>query len=234
MREFKQLFPGKAIIGMIHLAGKTRDEKVSRALEEMAIYQDEGVKGVIIEDYHGSHGDVEETLRQSSGGNFKLVRGINVLRNPYSAFTLAEKYGAKFIQFDSVQTQDLNLESYQAKREKYSDVAVLGGVGFKYVAPTGNPLEQDLNEGKSRCEAIVTTGSGTGIATPTEKLEEFRRLLERFPLIVGAGVNLDNIQEQLRIVDGAIVGSYFKPQGNTQLPIERKRVRALVEAIQGI
>ncbi len=40
------------------------------------------------------------------------------------------------------------------------------------------------------------------LTTPTEKLEEFKKMLEDFPLIVGAGVNLDNIHEQLRITDG--------------------------------
>ena len=232
MNKFNQIFLGKPIIGMIHLAGKTRDEKVSRALEEITIYQEEGVSGVIIEDYHGSPEDVVETLSQSK--DFNIVRGINVLRDPYSAFELANRFEAKFIQFDSVQTQDLNLEFYQAQREKYTNIAVLGGVGFKYVAPTGNPLEKDLNEGKSRCEAIVTTGSGTGIATPMEKLEEFRRLLGDFPLIVGAGVNIDNAYEQLRITDGAIVGSYFKPQGNTQLPIDRRKVKDLMEVVRRI
>jgi len=234
MNKLNQIFPERPIIGMIHLAGRTRDEKVSRALEEMAIYQEEGVSGVIIEDYHGSPEDVVETLRQSSSQNFNLVRGINVLRNPYSAFELADRFGSKFIQFYSVQTQELNLELYQTQREKYPNVAVFGGVGFKYVAPTGNPLEKDLSEGRSRCEAIVTTGSGTGIATPTEKLEEFKRLLGDFPLIVGAGVNLDNAYEQLGTTDGAIIGSYFKPQGNTQLPIERQRVKSLMDVVRKV
>jgi len=232
MNKFNQLFNKKPILGMIHLAGDTYDEKISRALEEIAIYQEEGISGVIIEDYHGSPKDVVEALSRSQ--DFNIVRGINVLRDPYSAFELANRFGAKFIQFDSVQTKDLNLELYQEQREKYSNVTVLGGIGFKYIAPTGNLLEKDLSEGKSRCEAIVTTGSGTGIATPTEKLEEFKRLLGNFPLIVGAGVNLDNAYEQLSITDGAIIGSYFKPNGDTTLLVDRLRVRSLVEAVRGL
>jgi len=231
--KFETIFQiNKPVIGMIHLSGKNNRDRVKRALEELTTYQEEGVDGAIIEDYHGTSQNVYETLKQSSLLRLKIIRGVNVLRNPYSAFKLAFNFGAKLIQFDSVQTPDLDLELYNQLRKEYPNTAVLGGVGFKYISPTGNPLETDLLEGKSRCEAIVTTGSGTGIETPVKKLREYKRLLGEFPLIVGAGVNLDNVQEQLQICDGAIVGSYFKPHGNTHLPIDRKKVKELMDVVK--
>jgi len=231
--KFESIFQtNKPIIGMIHLAGNTPRDKVKRALEELSIYQEEGIDGAIIEDYHGSPQDVYSVLKESSTEGLSIIRGVNILRNPYSAFKLASDFGARFIQFDSVQTPDLDLELYNKLRKECPDVAVLGGIGFKYTSPTGNPLEIDLAEGKSRCEAIVTTGSGTGIETPMEKLKEYKRILEDFPLVVGAGVNLDNVNEQLQICDGAIVGSYFKPNGNTHLPIDRQKVKDLMSIIK--
>ncbi|MCK4647401.1 hypothetical protein KAT24_00535 [Candidatus Pacearchaeota archaeon] len=229
--KFKKLFHSKPIIGMIHLAGETKDEKISRALKELAIYEQEGINGAIVEDYHGTPENVRETLRQSQG-RFNVVIGVNVLKNPYSGFKLAQKYGARFIQFDSVQTPDLDLELYDRLRKEFPDIAVLGGVGFKYVSPTRNPLEIDLTEATSRCEVIVTTGSGTGVETPIEKLRDYKILLGEFPLIVGAGVNLQNGYEQLQICDGAIIGSYFKPQGNTHLPIDRRKVKSLMDIVR--
>lgn len=207
------------------------DEKISRSLEELAIYEQEGVNGAIVEDYHGSPENIKETLKQSQG-RFNLVIGINVLRNPYSAFRLAQEYGARFVQFDSVQTPDLDLELYDRMRKEFPNIAVLGGVGFKYTSPTGNPLKVDLMEAIPRCEAIVTTGSGTGIETPTQKLRAYKKLLWEFPLVVGAGVNLQNVYEQLEICDGAIIGSYFKPKGDTHLPIERKRIKSLINIVR--
>ena len=41
--RFRELFLRKAIIGMIHLAGKNREDRVKRALEELRIYEEEGV-----------------------------------------------------------------------------------------------------------------------------------------------------------------------------------------------
>ena len=231
--KFETIFQtNKPVIGMIHLAGDNQRDKVKRALGELIIYQEEGIDGAIIEDYHGTPQEVYETLRESSTKGLTIVRGVNILRNPSSAFELASNFEAKFIQFDSVQTRDLDLELYNHLRKEYPLIAVLGGVGFKYISPTGNPLELDLADGKSRCEAIVTTGSGTGIETPVEKLREYKKLLGNFPLIVGAGVNLENVQEQLQICGGAIVGSYFKPNGNTHLPVDRKRVKDLMSIVR--
>jgi predicted TIM-barrel enzyme len=143
---------------------------------------------------------------------------------------MANEYDAKFIQLDSVQTPDLDISKYDSLREKYPQVVVLGGVGFKYTKPTGNPLEVDLREGKSRCEAIVTTGPGTGIETPTDKLKDYKNILGDFPLIVGAGVNIRNIYSQLSVADGAIIGSYIK-NGNTEAPIDKFLVAGIVKEV---
>ncbi|MCX6751044.1 MAG: membrane biogenesis protein, partial [Candidatus Pacearchaeota archaeon] len=116
----------------------------------------------------------------------------------------------------------------------HQSIAILGGVGFKYIPSTGNPLEQDLEEARPRCEAIVTTGSGTGKETPINKLAQYKKLLGDYPLIVGAGVNKNNAREQLKITDGAIIGSYFKPLGNTFLPIDREKVREIMDIVKNI
>ncbi len=229
---FYELFNNKKpLIGMIHLAGDSEQERINRALEEISIFEEEGIAGALIEDYQGSITEVVKTLDLLSLQEPNIVIGINILRNPYSAFEFANQSIAKFIQFDSVQEQDLDLEWYDADRRKYPRIVVLGGIRFKYTGSTGNSLKQDLKEGVSRCEAIVTTGEGTGIETPIQKLHDFKKILKEFPLIVGAGVNKDNIKEQLEIADGAIIGSYFKDY-NTQEKIKRHRVRELVQVMK--
>jgi len=235
----------KPIIGMIHLAGRDEEEIRKRALEELTIYQEEGVNGAIIEDYIGTLYDIHKVLKESEN-KFEIIRGVNTLQNSYASFSMANHWDARFVQFDSVQTIDsdqtrgLDPIVYDDLRKQFPDIIVLGGVGFKYVKPTGKSLEEDLKEAMERCDAIVTSGSGTGIETPIEKLEKYKAFLGDFPLVVGAGVNLDNVKKQLRIADGAIIGSCFKPpseispSGDTNLPVDRERVQKLMDVVKEV
>lgn len=223
----------KPIIGMIHLAGDKK-ERVRIALEELFLFYEEGINGAIIEDYHGSPGDVRRTFQTLKGPVKRAtpVLGANVLANPYRAFEFANQIA--FIQFDSAHIPQEEIEYFNQLRRENPHIKVLAGVGFKYQPPTGNPLEQDLEEAKARCDVIVTTGEGTGIETPIGKLRRYKEILKDFPLFVGAGVTLENVREQLEIADGAIVGSYFKQENATMNSIDRNKVRDFMQAIKEI
>ncbi|MEI6731405.1 MAG: BtpA/SgcQ family protein [archaeon] len=217
----------KAVIGMIHLSGTSDLKIIDRALEELDIYQRNGINGAIIEDYccHGRSDLVEKVLYASEKGFDKIVRGVNFLANPYLAFALADKHGAKFIQFDSVHKKDLYMKMYNELRETYKDIAVFGGVRFKYVQPTGQSLEKDIEDALPLCDSIVTTGPGTGKETPISKLRDFKRTIDgRINLISGAGVTANNMFEQFSVVDGVIIGSYFKPEGDCEQKVSEERV----------
>ena len=219
---------------MIHLAG---DEPVQRALEEIAIYEEEGVDGAIIENYHGSVEDAIQTLKKTSTLKPGIVIGVNVLPNEFEqAFTLAHKYGADFIQIDYVAGRyskgELDFDAYSSCKERYPDVIVLGGIWPKYYTPVeGSDLEVDLRDAKSRAEAVVVTGAGTGMETPLRKIKKFRRIIGGHPLVIGAGLTVDNAYERLCISDGAIVGTFFKKGGDTRNPIDRGKIRDFMSIV---
>jgi len=230
--KFQRLFSvKKPIIGMIHLAGNSLNEKIGRALNELEIYQSEGVDGAVVEDYHADGNSLISVLKEISKKQWNLKLGVNYLRDPNWGFELAQKYGASFVQIDSV---DEDLDRYSSERKTFPNLAVLGGVRFKYQPSTGKSLEEDIVQGKSRCDAIVTTGDGTGLETPIEKLKQFKHILPNFPLIVGAGVDYSNVIEQLMIADSAIVGSYFKPEKNTYAPVGRELVREFMDRVKEV
>ena len=232
---YDKVFNKIPILGMIHLAG---DEPVETALEEIAVYVEEGVDGAIIENYHGSVEDVKETLRKASGVKPGIVMGVNVLPNEFEqSFALAHRYGADFIQVDYVAGRydrgELDFDAYSRCKERYPDIIVLGGVWPKYYTPVeGSDLTVDLLEGKSRAEAVVVTGAGTGVETPLGKIERFREVLGRYPLVVGAGLTADNAFKQLCISDGAIVGSFFKNDKDTRNPIDRGKIREFISVVR--
>lgn len=229
--KFKAVFPEeKSVIGMLHLAGSGQKDRMDRLAKELEIYQSEGLHGVIVEDYHGSLGDVSRALNYCAE-NSRIPLGVNILEFPLLGLEWVRQYGVKFVQFDSVNNWEREFAAaYNLKRAENPEVIILGGVRFKYQKPTGKSLEDDVAEGKARCEAIVTTGEGTGIETPLSKLREFRGAMGDYPLIAGAGVTAQNVRSQIEIADAVIVGSYFK-NGDTQAPVNRQRVRDLMKIV---
>jgi len=238
--NFSKIFGELPILGMIHLAGDGPTDKVDRALEELAIFEKEGVDGAIIENYHGRVDDVERTLKEIDKANTKVVMGINILSNEFDlAFRLAKKYGAKFIQLDYIAGKytsgELPVSSYMRYKQEHPDVVVLGGVWPKYYHPVnGSNLEADLIEGMKRAEAIVVTGKGTGKETPFDKIKSFRKSIGKHPLIVGAGLNPENAYEQLSIADGAIVGSSLKIGYETENAVDKDQVRDLMKVVRKV
>lgn len=226
------------IFGMIHLAG---DNPVRRALDEIALFEEEGLSGSIIENYHGSVDDVIETLKETAKLNLKISFGVNILPNEFQrAFHLANCYGADFIQLDHVAgtyTNGKKFDSgfYDACRKKYPEISVFGGVWPKYYTPVaGSNLEMDLRTGMEQADAIVVTGAGTGKETPLEKITRFRSSIGNHPLIIGAGLTLENAHQQLSLADGAIVGTALKVGNETSNPVDRFKVRDLMAVVKEV
>lgn len=243
LMQFKQLLKkGKPIFGMIHLSfDEADDDRIKRAIRETQILEEEGVDGIIVENYHGSVDDIEKYFEQSKAilENSKLIVGINVLPNDYKeALELADKVGAKFIQLDYVAGTYLNnkfiYEShFLSIREKYPHILVLGGVWPKYYEPVEtSKLKDDIKSGMKRADAIVVTGAGTGKETPLDKIKEFKDIVGDFPLIIGAGLTPDNISVQLALANGGIVGSSFKPGEITRKEIKRELVKSFMDEVR--
>ena len=244
--KLKELFPRKPIIGMIHLAEGYHEDRIERAVSEIRTFEKFGVDAAIIENYHASAGYVRLALENITRAGTRLILGINVLPNDYwESAALAKEFGARFIQVDQVAgrysvhgikewIEELDEKRYGEMRKFYPDIAVLGGVWPKYYAPVpGSSLEEDLKKGMERADAIVVTGEGTGKKTPTEKIREFRKIMRinrrNFPLILGAGLNVDNVIEQFPLVDGVIVGSGLKYQNDTTAHLDEEKIGKLME-----
>ena len=235
--KFLERFPNKPVFGMIHLAHGSE-----QALKEVLLYEEHGLDGCIIENYHGSVEDVEETLRLINDLpedlSLKISIGVNILPNEFKdSFMLANSYYADFIQLDHVTGiyQDkvsIDEEKYRQYKNTFKDIIVLGGVWPKYYVPIeGSDIKNDLVLAKKRADAIVVTGDGTGMETPLEKILQFREILLDFPLVIGAGSNPKNVLVQLPFADGVIVGSYLK-NDDTRGHIDKSRLSEYMAAVK--
>lgn len=232
--KFKNLFgKEKPLIGMIHTNRAQGLSMLDVAKKEIEIYLKHGVYP-LVENYFGSASDCEQVLAWMQETHPDAVYGVNVLGDLEEAFRLAGKYGAKFIQVDSVcghlpLKQDEEYAQHVAELRKTADVVLLGGVRFKYQpVRSGRTQEEDLLLGKERCDAIVCTGEGTAIPTPFGKVEEFKSVLGRFPVVVGAGVTLDTVAKTFKKADGAIVGSWIKAGHETENMVDEYFLEEMV------
>lgn len=237
--KFRDLFPNqKPLIGMIH-TGSSFGTALDQAKEEVDIYLRHGVHP-LVENYFGSVNECEMVLAWLQREHPDAVYGVNILGDCHESFCLAKEYGASFVQVDSVcghlkRNADAKYARKLASLRELVDVVVLGGVRFKYQpVQSGRSLEEDLKLGAERCDAVVCTGTGTGEPTPFGKVREFKSDLKDFPVLVGAGVTLDTVQETFRLADGAIVGSWFKAGHHDYGAVKEEYVAQMVEKIYEI
>ena len=176
---------------------------------------------------------------------FGFPLGINVLRNDaHSALAIALAAEADFIRVNilcGTRVTDQGIISgsaYSLLRERKQlnadHIAILADVDVKHSAPLAfrktSEEAQELIE-RSGASAIIVSGSGTGAPVDLKSIEAARSGCRKNPLLIGSGVTAKNIADYVNYVDGFIVGSSFKPRGNISSNIDRKRVRALTDAL---
>jgi len=79
-----------------------------------------------------------------------------------------------------------------------------------------------------RSDGLIITGSATGKQASLKELEAVKAAVQ-LPVMVGSGVELDNLEAYLAIADALIIGSYFKAGGAWQNPVSYERTAALME-----
>lgn len=197
MKKDKLFAKEKPVIGMIHTNHTDEESSLQLAQREIEIYLKYGVYP-LIENYFGDDDDCENILRWMQQKHNDKIYGLNILGDIYRSFELAEKYGVSFIQIDSVCGHFVN---------------------------SGRTLTEDLKIGMGRCDAVVCTGEGTGLATPMDKVEKFKQILGDFPVIIGAGVTIDMVEACRRNSDGVIVGSWFKDNHRAEYSVNEDYVK---------
>jgi membrane complex biogenesis BtpA family protein len=81
-----------------------------------------------------------------------------------------------------------------------------------------------------RGDAVIVSGSVTGDAPKIADVLEAKAHC-RLPVLLGSGVDADNIADFYQAADGFIIGSYFKADGHWANPVEAERVRRLMTLV---
>jgi membrane complex biogenesis BtpA family protein len=255
----------RPVVAMLHLGAlpgtpastQSLREIEARALREAAIFRDEGVDGLLLENMHDTPylcGGVGPEIVAAMAVVARAVKefsrlpcGVQVLAAANKeALAVAHAAGLEFIRaegfaFAHVADEGI-IESCAAELLRYrraigaERVQVWADVKKKH---SSHAITADVDIGATahaveflRGDAVIVTGAVTGDAPKADDVCAVQRATT-LPVWLGSGVTAANVAAFFREADGVIVGSEFKRGGHWAGAVEAKRVRRLVAAARG-
>jgi membrane complex biogenesis BtpA family protein len=178
---------------------------------------------------------------------YRVPLGINVLRNDgCSALAVAHAAGADFIRVNvlcGARIADQGILqgiAHDLLRERArlgaEHIAICADIDVKHSSPLGQQdVMQELADviGRGLADAVIVSGSGTGIPLDREQLGRVRQHAGDVPVLAGSGVTLENVAGLVPDADGFIVGSWFKQEGQVERPVDEDRVRKFMAVLSG-
>ena len=209
-----------------------------------------GVNAILIENF----GDVPFSKNigvVTVGAMTRIVRaiveasdvpvGVNALRNDATAaLSIAETCGATFIRVNvhiGAMVTDQGLiegtaaETLRLRNSLSSKVAILADVGVKHATPfdVNWTIEQEAKDAWHRglADALIVSGSGTGLPTSLEDFKRVHFAVPDAPIILGSGVNESTSNDLLGLASAWIVGTALKHDGDVNAAVDLNRVKAI-------
>ena len=225
------------------------DRILNRAVQEAVLYHSAGVHGLMIENMHDTpylKGGVgpEITAAMTALGraiqrSVRIPVGIQILAGANrDALAAALAAGLDFIRaegftFAHVADEGL-IESCAADLLRYrreigaESVRVWADVKKKH---SSHAITADVGIGTTahaaefmRGDAVIVTGGFTGDAASLRDLEEVKSATS-LPVLLGSGINPENLADYFSLADGFIVGSSFKKRGDWRESLNPPRIR---------
>jgi len=234
--------------------GDSMQSIVDSCMRDVEAYIEGGLNGLIIE----NHGDIPfskpsdigpETTGFLSVITDRVVQqvdvpvGVNVLANaPIPAFAAAVAGGAQFIRVNQWANAYIANEGFiegraaealryrsQLRAEQikvFADSHVKHGSHAIVADRSITELTRDL--AFFDADAIIATGQRTGNAADIQDVQTIADATP-LPVLIGSGITKNNIGSLLPLVDGVIVASSLKRDGNWWNAVDVERVKQLVQ-----
>ncbi len=240
--------------------GEAIEELVERAVRDAKSLVEGGVDGVIVENYGDAPFEKRVSRPETIAAYAIILRrvvkevggvvpvGASLLRNSGpEAVAVAAVAGAEFIRVNALCEprvapegilEPVAREVAEKARSLAWRGAVLADVDVKHSLPLGEGYDPGIaaREALGRCgaDAVVVSGSRTGEAPEPGYVAVIRSAVPSAPLILGSGVTPENIRLYWRLVNGFIIGTYFKEGGVTRNPVDPARVKRLVSLARSL
>jgi hypothetical protein len=228
---------------------------VAQAMEEAKLYTAAGVDAILMENMHDLpylNREVGHEISTSMAVVAAAVKsvsdlpcGMQILAGANkAALAAAHAAGLQFIRaegfvFGHVADEGwMNSDAGELLRYRKQigaeDILVITDLKKKHSA---HALTADVSLAETAHAAqffhsngLIVTGNATGNPASIEDLKGMRSATD-LPILVGSGINLDNLPEFFPWCDGMIIGSWFKENGDWTRSPDESRVRAFTKAI---
>ncbi|PAT01729.1 photosystem I assembly BtpA [Candidatus Izimaplasma bacterium ZiA1] len=251
------------IIGMVHClpllmtpnSSKDIDKVASQAVSDAITLEKAGVDAIIVENMGdgplGVKLDFEQSIHLSAvtalvKKSVNIPIGIDAAFNDYkTALSIAKVVGADFIRipvFVDTVVGHLGVVKPCAREAMYyrkmidaKDVKIFGDIQVKHsrMLLKDIPITESAHLAEAMgADAIIVTGVSTGFETPIDVIQKVKESV-KIPVIAGSGIDTSNVNVQMKLVDGAIVGSSLKENKDLKNPISYDLTRALIKAYRG-
>ena len=244
------LFPhAKPVIGMIHVGAlpgtpanqQSVAELPAQAVREAALYREGGGDGQVGPEIVAALAIIGQAVKAES----RLPVGIQILAGAnLEALAVAHAAGLDFIRvegyvFAHVADEGL-IESSAARLLRYRKllgaerVQIWADIKKKH---SSHAITADISLGLTaetvefmRGDAVIVSGSVTGNPPQLADVEE-AKIHCRLPVVLGSGVDADNIAQFFSAADGFIIGSHFKRDGQWFNTVDAQRVARMMEIV---
>lgn len=176
----------------------------------------------------------------------KVPFGVNVLWDPKASVDLAVATGAQFIReiFTGVYASDFGLWNTnfgavaRHKRRVSGDaIRLLFNIvpeSAAYLAPRDIADIARSTVFNTRPDALCVSGLTAGKETSMETLHLVKEAVPDVPVLANTGVRLANVEQQLAVADGAVVGATFKEDSYIWNPVDAGRVERFMEKVKAL
>ncbi len=156
--------------------------------------------------------------------DIKIPYGVNVLWDPAASIDLAMATGAQFVReiFTGVYGSDFglwNTNAGEVVRHQHAIGAKHVRLFFNIVpeaaAYLGNRNIADIAAStvfNARPDALCVSGLTAGSETSAQTLKLVKDAVPDTPIFANTGVRQENVEAQLSVADGAIIGTAFKKE----------------------
>lgn len=178
--------------------------------------------------------------------DIRIPFGVNVLWDPKASLDLAVATGAKFVReiFSGVYASDFglwNTNCGEIVRHQRAISAENVKLLFNIVPEAARYLaDREIVEvAKStvfnhRPDALCVSGLTAGAETDAQTLKLVKEAVPDTVIFANTGVRLENVEQQLNIADGAVVGTTFKIDGVFENHVDEKRVKEFMDKVKAI